>query len=216
MEMARHWKIALAILGVSFVAALLTSPGLYRTVRQRQSAEATEEQARRDIAQPALESPTDTRERARLFWISPEDSSTLVEVELDLALSADPALRARQLLAALIAEAPSDAQRALPAATTILQFYLLPDGTAIADFSEALGNAMPSGILSEQLALNSIIRTLQANVPAITHLKILIRGQEAETLSGHIDLTGFFPVHAPQPAQSPAAAPAASSAGSLP
>jgi len=62
---------------------------------------------------------------------------------------------------------------------------------------------MPSGILSEQLAVQSIAQTLGANVTGIRQLKILIHGQEAETLAGHLDLYGLFPV----PSLAPAAAP---------
>jgi hypothetical protein len=76
----------------------------------------------------------------------------------------------------------------------LLAFYLLPDGTGIADFSEALATSVPSGIASEQMAVDSIARTLEANVPQVRRLKILIHGQEVETLAGHLDLTGAFVV----------------------
>jgi germination protein M len=76
-----------------------------------------------------------------------------------------------------------------------LAFYLLPDGTGIADFSEALASSIPSGIESEQLAVDSITRTLAANVPPVLRLKILIHGQEVETLAGHLDLTEPFIVN---------------------
>src|SRR5207302_7221532 len=78
---------------------------------------------------------------------------------------------------------------------SLLAFYLLRDGTAIADFSEALATSIPSGIVSEQLAVNSITRTLEANVPQVQRLKILVHGQEVETLAGHLDLTGTFVVN---------------------
>ena len=93
----------------------------------------------------------------------------------------------------MIAGPTGPGQRTLPTDTVLLQFYLLPDGTAVADFSEALSGSMPSGILSEQMAVDSIARTLEANLSAARRLKILIRGQEVETLAGHLDLTGFFP-----------------------
>jgi hypothetical protein len=85
--------------------------------------------------------------------------------------------------------------RTLPADAALLAFYLLPDGTGVADFSEALGTSTPSGIQSEQRAVNSITRTLEANVPQIKRLKILIHGQEVDTLAGHLDLTQLFIVN---------------------
>jgi hypothetical protein len=84
----------------------------------------------------------------------------------------------------------------LPPDAVLLAFYLLPDGTAVADFSEALATATPSGIESEQMAVDSITKTLEANVPQVRWLKILVHGQEVDTLAGHLDLTRTFLVNA--------------------
>src|SRR5207245_7197491 len=106
--------------------------------------------------------------------------STLVPVTVELPLSSDPVLRAKQVLNTLLA-GPVDAElRTLPPEAVLLAFYLLPDGTAIADFSEALATSVPSGIVSEQLAVNSITRTLDANVPQVRPMKVVIRGHTVE------------------------------------
>src|SRR5258708_7892485 len=95
----------------------------------------------------------------------------------------------------------SPAAGTLPPDAALLEFYLLPDGTAITDFSEALATSTPSGIQSEQLAVDSIARTLEADVPQVQRMRILIHGQEMETLAGHLDLTGTFVVNTnPAPA----------------
>jgi hypothetical protein len=66
------------------------------------------------------------------------------------------------------------------------------------------------------MAVDSIARTLEANVPQVRRLKILIHGQEVETLAGHLDLTGAFVV-ATKPAAVPAKpAVAAASTGKAP
>jgi hypothetical protein len=122
-------------------------------------------------------------------------------VETPLPLSADPVQRSKQVLHALIASPPSAAQRTLPADAEILGFYILPDGTAVADFSDALASETPSGILSEQQTINSIVETLENNVLTLHRLKILIHGQEVETLAGHLDLTGFFDLTPPAQTQ---------------
>jgi hypothetical protein len=110
--------------------------------------------------------------------------------------------------------------RTLPPDAVLLAFYLLPDGTGIVDFSEAMASSIPSGIESEQRAVDSITRTLAANVPQIMRLKILIHGQEVETLAGHLDLTGSFVVNprATQVATAPEPDPQTSSllGGALP
>jgi hypothetical protein len=203
--MPRVWKIAIALLALLAFGALLTFPALFRSVLGLRRANRTEEQARRAIV-PPISTPTDTREKAQLFWISPTSPDTLEPHTVELALSADPGQRAKQLIAALIEQAPSQIQRTLPADAVLLQFYLLPDGRAIADFSETLETEALSGILNEEMAVDSIVRTLGANLSAINRLKILIRGQEAETLAGHLDLSEFFSVMPPGSEPSPTAA----------
>lgn len=198
--MARHWKLAIAVLAVFALFGLISVPGLVRSVLRLKRAGVTEEQARRAIVQPSIATPTDTRVKAQLFWASTTTPGSTEPATVDLPLSAEPEQRGKQLITALIEQAPSPEQRTLPADLTLLQFYLLADGTAVADFSEVLGTETPSGILSEQMVVDSITRTLGANLSGVTRLKILVRGEEADTLAGHVDLTTFFPVEAPVPA----------------
>jgi hypothetical protein len=168
----------------------------------------TTEQARRELTQSVPVNPGEPRVKAKLFWASGNDDGTLVDSTIELPLSSDPVLRSKQVLNTLLA-GPVDADlRTLPPDAVLLAFYLLPDGTAIADFSEPLATATPSGIQSEQLAVDSITRTLEANVPKVQRLKILIHGQEVETLAGHLDLTGTFLVNTKGALVAPAVAPA--------
>jgi hypothetical protein len=65
------------------------------------------------------------------------------------------------------------------------------------------------------MAVDSITRTLEANVPQVRRLKILIHGQEVETLAGHLDMSQTFVVNANAPTGPRAAtseAPASASA----
>jgi len=206
----RFWLIVTLV--ASVIAALIYLPILRKRMKhaarlQQQS----EEQARRELTQPIPINPGDPRVKAKLFWISDEDNSALMPAVVELPLSNDPVLRSKQVLNTLLA-GPVDAElRTLPPDAVLLAFYILPDGTAIADFSEALATSIPSGIASEQMAVDSMARTLEANVPQVKRLKILIHGQEVETLAGHVDLTGTFVVNTKlaQAPANPTAAPAA-------
>ena len=200
--MSRLWKIGVAVLAVFAFAAVLSFPALLHSVLGLRRASRSDEEARRAIV-PPISTPTDTREKAQLFWVSAASPDTLESTTVELDLSADPQERAKQLITALIEKAPSQSQRTLPADASLLQFYLLSNGTAIADFSETLATETPSGILNEQLAVDSIVRTLAANLSTIYRLKILIRGQDADTLAGHLDLSQFFVIPAQAPPQSP-------------
>lgn len=205
--MSRTWKIAIAVLALAIILGVISIPAMIRSVLGLRRAGATAEQTRRSTIQAPISTPTDRRVMAQLFWASATVPGTLEASQVELPLSADPVQRSKQLIAALVAQAPTPAQATLPADTVLQQFYLLPDGTAVADFSDALGTETPSGILSEEMAVDSIVRTLGANVSGVHQLKILIHGQEVDTLAGHIDLTGSFPVTPPVATDLPAAAP---------
>lgn len=192
--MSRQLQIILIVVLAAVLAGLIFLGALHRRVSRTEPAQAVEEQERRAVIAPPVATPTDVQSSAQIFWLSAAQPERLAPVTVQLPLSADPAERAKQLLNDLISRPPTPVQRTLPQGTTVLGFYLLPDGSAIADFSDEISSEMPSGILSEWLAVRSIVQTLAANVGPIRRLKILVHGHEAETLAGHIDLSGFFDV----------------------
>ncbi|HEV2387951.1 MAG TPA: GerMN domain-containing protein [Candidatus Acidoferrales bacterium] len=198
-------KIAIGTLAALVIAGVIYLPGLYRRVIGLGRMPNSEEAERREVVEPPVSTPTDAPVKAQLYWASKTASGTLEPTTVELRLSADPVERGKQLLDALEAQAPGAEARTLPATASLLEFYLLPGGVAVADFSGALATEMPSGIMSEQLAVDSIGRTLAANIPDLRELKILIDGREASTLAGHIDLTGYFLL---QPAEAPGVKPA--------
>jgi hypothetical protein len=193
--MARHWKIVIAALAVAVVIGAVSLRGLHRHLQRLAETQAAEEKARHEVLAPPISTPTDVMVKAPIFWASGPDNVAPVEIELPL--SADAVQRSRQLIHALVVDPPTPGQRTIPVDTDLLGFYILPDGTAVADFSDTLSSDMPSGILSEEMAVNSIVQTLAANVPGLRRLKILIHGQEVDTLAGNVDLTGFFDLNPP-------------------
>lgn len=194
--MTRQMKIIFICIVAALVAGLFALRALHRRATQLQPTRTTEEEERREVIAPPISTPTDVTTSAQLFWISAAQTDQLAPVTVQLPLSADPAHRAKQLITALIDNPPTPAQRTLPAGATLLNFYVLSNGQAVADFSDELSTEMPSGILSEWLAVSSIAQTLAANVPQITQLKILAHGRELDTLAGHVDMTDFFDVRA--------------------
>jgi Sporulation and spore germination len=189
----RWWFLGALFLAVVIAAIYL--PILRRNIKQTAKLQQrSEEQARRELTQPTVINPADPKVKAKLFWASGADDGTVSAVIVELPLAKDPVLRSKQVLNTLLAGPVDTELRTLPPDGALLAFYLLPDGTAIADFSEALATSIPSGIESEQMAVDSITKTLEANVPQIRRLKLLIHGQEVETLAGHLDLSQAFVV----------------------
>lgn len=197
--MSRAMKITVTLLVLGVAIGAFYSRGLLDRVLRLSRPARTEEQTRREVLQSPIATPSDTKVKAQIFWASVESPGALAPVDVELALSAETVQRAKQVLDTLIAGPSAPELRTLPADTTLLEFYLLEDGTAIADFSGELSTGTPSGILSERRAAESIVRTLEANVPGIARLKILIHGQEADTLAGHLDLSRTFTLAAPMP-----------------
>lgn len=194
--MSPKWRVWLAGgLLAAVIAAALYFPALRRQVDKAKTlTEKTAEQARRELLPPAPMTSGDPKVKALMFWGSTSGDGSLVPVTVELPLSSDPVLRAKQILNTLLAGPVDPEARTLPPDAALLAFYLLPDGTGVADFSEAMATSTPSGIQSEELAVDSITRTLEANVPQVQRLKILIHGQEVDTLAGHLDLTQAFQV----------------------
>jgi hypothetical protein len=194
--MNSKWRLWLGgTLLIAVIGAALYFPALRRQVyKAKDLTEKTAEQARRELLPPAQATSGEPRVKAKMYWGSRSQEGELVPVTLELPLSSDPVLRAKEILNTLLAGPVDPEARTLPPDAALLAFYILPDGTAVADFSEALGASIPSGIESEQLAVDSITHTLEANVPQVQRLKILIHGQEVDTLAGHLDLTQTFPV----------------------
>jgi hypothetical protein len=204
----RNLQITLAILAVAVIIGLISLRSLQNRMTRLAQTQSTEEQARRELLKPQISTSSDVVSQTKIFWADGPDR--IAPSQVALPLSADPVKRARQVIDALILQTPSPDQRTLPADATLLGFYILPDGTAVADFSDALSTGTPSGIISEMQAIDSIARTLESNVSGLRRLKILIHGQEADTLAGHVDLTGFFDLNSSASPTAPAIPNAAS------
>jgi len=194
---SRGLKTTIVIFAALVVLGLIVLPGLRQTIQRISKSPKTEQQARREVMQVPISTPTDVKVQAQMYWLSPSTPTSLAATPVEIPLSADPAERSKQLLIALIGMAPAPERRTLSADATLLAFYIQPDGTGIADFSDELQTSTPSGILSEQLAVDSIVQTLGANKTGIRKLKILIHGQDAETLAGHVDISGLIAVPSP-------------------
>lgn len=201
----RAWLVGGLLAAV--IAAALYFPALRRQVdKVAQLTEKTAEQARRELIPPAPVRSGGPMVKTKMYWGTRAQDGTLRAVTVDLPLSDDPVLRAKQVLNTLLAGPVDPEARTLPPDAALLAFYILPDGTGVADFSETLGTSIPSGIQSEQTAVDSITRTLEANVPGVQRLKILIHGQEVDSLAGHLDLTQTFQVKAAETLPAPSGA----------
>ena len=94
----------------------------------------------------------------------------------------------RTIVEALINGPTQGLARTIPQDTTLRAVYLTERGISYVDLSAAVQENHPGGVDTERLTIYSIVNSLILNIPDIRAVKILIEGQEAMTLAGHIDL----------------------------
>lgn len=119
----------------------------------------------------------------------PADSGTLVPEERELAVTADPAGRARAIVLALL-DGPRQASlhAPFPEGVMLLDLYLDPDGTAYVDLGQEGTEQPPSGgSLAEMMRVYSIVDSLAYNLPEVDRVALLWNGIQRESFSGHLD-----------------------------
>ena len=78
----------------------------------------------------------------------------------------------------------------IPSETKLQEVFLDERGCAYLDFSRAISQNHSGGTTGELVTISSIVNTLVRNFPEeIRKVRILIGGQEAKTLAGHIDIS---------------------------
>jgi len=150
-----------------------------------------EESAHARLNQEALQPASGVKQVITLYFPA-DDASGLVTETREMSWAATDPDRIRQIVLALVEGPAKTHNRPLPPSTDIRAVFLTPDGTVYLDFSNEILKGLAPGIQSETLTVYSIVNSLAANIPAVKQVKILLQGQEAETLDGHIDLTGFL------------------------
>ena len=79
--------------------------------------------------------------------------------------------------------------RSFPADTVVRAAYLLPDGTAFVDLGgPTLTQGWGTGSHEELMAVYAVVSTVTANFPEAKRVRILVNGEPAETLAGHINI----------------------------
>jgi hypothetical protein len=140
------------------------------------------------LAPPANGPPTPVT-----LYVASDSNGTLRRTQVNVTLPPERTERDRAVLRALFGQyLQSSSPHPIGAGADVRDVYLLGDDTAIVDTNAAFADAHPSGVLAEELTVASIVVTLNANDTKIGRVKILVNGQERETLAGHADLHRFY------------------------
>lgn len=126
--------------------------------------------------------------QARLFL--PEKNGAGLEARQVTAPQEEASAQARRLVRLLIEAGAEEGVLPFDPATNPRQVFLV-GSRAVADLtiSPAMAGRLTGGVTRERLVVWSIVNTLCLNLPGIEAVQILVNGQEAGTLWGHVDIS---------------------------
>ena len=125
--------------------------------------------------------------RVTLFFPTAAEAKLRPE-ERDIARPSGPTAYLKALFAEL-QKGPKQAglSGALPDKLHLRNAFLLPGGQAVLDL--AMDSELAFGSDEEMTIVASLVDTVLQNVADTTRVRILVNGEPAETLGGHVDLT---------------------------
>ncbi|VFQ45703.1 GerMN domain-containing protein [Desulfoluna butyratoxydans] len=127
-------------------------------------------------------------EESFFLYFAQRDGRFLTSEERTVSTTKDPWQLSQKIIAALIDGPERGSARTLPATTRLRALYITDPKVAVVDFSREIREE-PMGAASELLTVYSVVNSLAVNIPEIDAVRILIEGERAETLAGHIDIS---------------------------
>ncbi len=115
----------------------------------------------------------------------------LVKKSASVKRQPDTQSQARESLAALFADQQVLMEPVLRD-VRLREIYLDGSGTAYIDLTPGPRKDVRASAWEEQLAIYALVNTLQKNFEEIKRVVLLLDGGEAQTLAGHMDLSGTF------------------------
>jgi spore germination protein GerM len=181
------------IIAVSILLAITLGMGFY-VLRMRARVDRTDVSAAN--TQPVAPPVSGSSEQVTLY-VAYDDAGVLRPKAVRITLPTGRQERAAEILRALLTlYLAKFSPHPLGPGSDIRDVYLVDPGLAVIDLNAAFADNHRSGVLVEELSVVSLVQTLSANIPGITRVKILVEGNERETLAGHADLSNFFDVPA--------------------
>ena len=162
-----------------------------------------------------LAAPNATGLETLTFSLANDTEASITPTQRQVALPAEPTLRARALIESLITQyGTPDSPHPLKQGSAVADIFLLTvpstqlatsanrldslsqglyGETAVINLHGSFADNHPSGVVAETLTLQSIIGTLHAAFPQVDHVRFLVDGKPRETLAGHASLLRPYP-----------------------
>jgi hypothetical protein len=96
--------------------------------------------------------------------------------------------RVRAVVEALLAGSRTGLRDPFPGGSPVLGAYADGKGGVVVDLAREAVARKAWSATEEALAIGALVKTIGANVPGVSRVTILIEGEPAATLAGHVDL----------------------------
>jgi hypothetical protein len=180
-------RIILVFAALALIAVALGFYALHLKRKVARDAQTAAEQ------QLAMAPPGNGPPEPVTLYVATDSDGTLRKTQVTVPLPPERSERDRAVLRALLGQyLKSPSSHPIGPGADVREVYLMGEDTAVVDMNTPFAEAHPSGVLAEELTVASIVVTLNANDSKIARVKILINGQERDTLAGHADLRRFY------------------------
>jgi spore germination protein GerM len=158
---------------ILLIIVVVAACAVWLVLRQRQGPAPTEEAGQvekvRDIT----------------LYFASADGSSLVPEYRQIASSPGTVENLRRVIEAVISGPEDGGMPTVPSSVRVRAVYI-HDKTAYLDFSSEIVDDFSGGTTAEYLLISSIVQTACANFPEVEAVRILVEGEERDTLGGHL------------------------------
>jgi spore germination protein GerM len=179
--MKRLWLVSA---GIAAVLLALAGWAVTRALMPAAPASTQESAASVELAAPAA----GVRHITATLFYAGSDGQTLMPVQQEIALAEGIVPQGREIVLAQLMRPRSPYISVIPEGTRLRAFYVTDRGDAFVDLSPEITARHPGGSTAELLTVYALVNSVTANLPTVRRVQILVDGQEADTLAGHIDL----------------------------
>lgn len=171
-----------AVLG-GIVAAVAVAAVLYYFLRVQEPGEEAEVEAVRRRVTEGIQT------KSVILFFAAEDGEHLVTETREIVAGGGVEAEIKRVVEALARGPIRRGVPTLPPETTVESVFVDGGGSAYVNFGRELRAFHWGGTSGERLTIRSLVRTLGANFPAVSAVRLLEEGHPLESLAGHVDLS---------------------------
>ena len=126
--------------------------------------------------------------RGVTLYFGSQDGSSLVAESREIKAGGDVLGDLRVVLGGLLAGPTGEGTALFPAEVALRAVYIR-ERTAYLDFSRELVDGFTGGSAGEYLLVASLVQTVCANFPEVDAVRVLVEGEDVDTIGGHLDIS---------------------------